>query len=971
MKNPMRSIAFYLTLSVLCAHLSYAQSPWQSQVVYYDGEGKLVYQADGEGNRIPDFSYAGYKNGEAEIPNVPTVKSISPVPGDNTLHIQNAIDSVGAMPLDPNGIRGALLLTAGVYQVYGTLRINHDGVVLRGVGNGADSTRNTIIFAAGNTPHQRTVIVAGGGSSTRWSDEVEGTRTNITSGKVFVGSRSFAVENSSLFAPGDNIIVFHPVTEEWIAAVGGGGTAADRDWLVSDGINIVFNRYVKGIAGDTITIDAPVFNTLDTTLSQSYVYTYARTGLKTNIGIEHLRVDIEAAGVPTDPNGNENHAWQAIDLFQIEDAWVRNCTMLHFGQSGIRFSTASRITVESCNALDPVSIITGERRYNFNLYHASQLVLVKNCLSTYSRHDFISNGTSTTSGCVFFNNQSQGAYASSEGHRFWSQGLLFDNVTFTSPNTTILLGLYSRGDYGTSHGWAAAHSVAWKCTVPGGNRIIIQKPPTAQNYAIGSFGGTVTGLKSEGAPFDYPQGYIEGTNTGGLTPSSLYEAQLVERIGPGQPPASPTNLTATVMSSRRIDLTWADNSSNETTFRIERSTDAGSTWSHLISVGISVVSYSDTGLASAASYSYRVRAENGVGNSEFSNTSTATTAQGLPIAAPTNLGATAKSVNRIDIVWEDNSDNEDHFRIERSEDGDSWFLLTNVGINTTQYPNLGLPEATTFHYRVRAENVHGSSDYSNTDSASTHFVEASSNLALNKPVKFSSEQTEVDNENQAWKAVDGSTATRWSSARDSLWPQWIEVDLGSAMTINKTEVACFSDRAYQFSVDVKTDSNGAAIQVVDRSANTTPGTVASPIIDVFDSVSARYVRITVTGAYGYAGPWTSILEFRVFNSSGPVAVERNTAIPVDFDLAQNYPNPFNPSTRIIYQIPRTSLVNLAIFNMIGQEVIKLVDGHQQAGDYEVEWEGVDFGGRNVNSGVYFARMHAGDFVKVLKLLLIK
>jgi hypothetical protein len=91
----------------------------------------------------------------------------------------------------------------------------------------------------------------------------------------------------------------------------------------------------------------------------------------------------------------------------------------------------------------------------------------------------------------------------------------------------MVLCLYNRGHYGTSHGWAAAHSVAWNCDV-GGGTLILQKPPTAQNYAIGC-AGTVAGAKPP-APFAEPQGYIEGTSRPGLSPTSLYRAQLAERL---------------------------------------------------------------------------------------------------------------------------------------------------------------------------------------------------------------------------------------------------------------------------------------------------------------------------------------------------------------------------------------------------------------------------------------------------------
>jgi hypothetical protein len=219
-------------------------------------------------------------------------------------------------------------------------------------------------------------------------------------------------------------------------------------------------------------------------------------------------------------------------MFQIEDSWVKDCTMLHFGQSGVRCNTASRITIRECSALDPVSKIDGERRYNFNAYTASQQILFEKCIATNGRHNYVSNGTTWVSGIVFLDCTSSGAYTSSEGHRSWSMGLLYDNlIELDGPRVGLnprLLGLYNRGHYGTSHGWAAAHSVAWNCDLAKGD-LIVQKPPTAQNYAIGCSGGRITG-KYPPAPFNEPEGYIEGINTKNILPRSLYLAQLAERL---------------------------------------------------------------------------------------------------------------------------------------------------------------------------------------------------------------------------------------------------------------------------------------------------------------------------------------------------------------------------------------------------------------------------------------------------------
>jgi len=546
-------IALIIILSMLSFSMYSQVSNWQSSRVYYGSDGKLVYVSDAEGNRIPDFSYAGYKNGNVPIPDVPVIKTISPSPGDNTDSIRAAIIELSdntKYPVNAQGIKGALLLSAGVYRVSGTIEVNVSGLVLRGVGDGEDSTKNTIIYATGNTPHQRTVLIAGGASETKWSGVFAGTQsTDIVSDTIYVGGRTFTVANAANLNVGNNIIIYHPVTQAWLNAINGGGTADDPPWTTGTAVPIVYNRYIVAISGNTITIDAPVFNTLVRSLSQSYVYRYARTNLRTNIGIERLRILIEANGSTTDANGDENHAWDAILFRMVEDAWAKKVTTMHFGQSGFKTATASRVTIDSCSALRPISIIDGERRYNFNTYTASNLILFKNCFANYGRHDYVSNGTSLVSGIVFYNCVSDSTYNPSEGHRWWSQGLLYDNLIIRNPITTgMVLGLYNRGEYGTSHGWAAVHSVAWNVNA-GTRRIIIQKPPTAQNYAIGCV-GNVTGLYPA-APFNQPEGFIEETGRPGLYPKSLYLAQLNERLGiPTQ--VSDQDAIATIPTSFKV-----------------------------------------------------------------------------------------------------------------------------------------------------------------------------------------------------------------------------------------------------------------------------------------------------------------------------------------------------------------------------------------------------------------------------------
>ena len=126
----------------------FAQKAAKSEWVYYELKGKLIYKTLPPGDRIMDFSYAGYMGGGVSIPDVKVKIMVNPVDGDNTDAVQNAINEVAKLPL-VNGSRGAVLLTPGTYNCERTLNINASGVVLRGSGPGE---KGTIINMTGK-PH--------------------------------------------------------------------------------------------------------------------------------------------------------------------------------------------------------------------------------------------------------------------------------------------------------------------------------------------------------------------------------------------------------------------------------------------------------------------------------------------------------------------------------------------------------------------------------------------------------------------------------------------------------------------------------------------------------------------------------------------------------------------------------------------------------------------------------------------------
>ncbi|GAB6281920.1 MAG: hypothetical protein STSR0008_06640 [Ignavibacterium sp.] len=99
--------------------------------------------------------------------------------------------------------------------------------------------------------------------------------------------------------------------------------------------------------------------------------------------------------------------------------------------------------------------------------------------------------------------------------------------------------------------------------------------------------------------------------------------------------------------------------------------------------------------------------------------------------------------------------------------------------------------------------------------------------------------------------------------------------------------------------------------------------------------------------------------------------EANQVVPDKFYLSQNYPNPFNPLTIIKYGIPKSSLVTIKIYNIIGQQVRTLINEEKDAGEYQVQWDGKNDFGQNVSSGTYLYRVIAGDYVKTLKMILLR
>ena len=191
--------------------------------------------------------------------------------------------------------------------------------------------------------------------------------------------------------------------------------------------------------------------------------------------------------------------------------------------------------------------------------------------------------------------------------------------------------------------------------------------------------------------------------------ASVTSANAILTVNSATPPAAPSGLTATATSSSQINLSWTDNSSNESGFRVESSTD-NVNFTQFISLSANVTSTTASSLTANTTYYFRVRAYNASGNSAYSAVASATTLP-TPPAAPSNLVGYAVNSSRIDLTWTDNSSNETSFTIARSTvSGGPYTDIATVGANVTSYSNnTGLTASTTYYYVVRANNTGGSS----------------------------------------------------------------------------------------------------------------------------------------------------------------------------------------------------------------------------------------------------------------------
>jgi hypothetical protein len=542
MKNKLLTILFVC----FCVSVDAQKKPALPVSVGQDGH--LIYTADSLGNRIPDFSYCGYMAGDRGIPDVVVRVRVPLVKGDATARIQAALDYVAGLSLAVGGkssggkvasgstvssdgkvtsgstgvssqdlpSRGAVLLDPGTYEVSGSLHINASGVVLRG--------NNTTLLSTG-AAREPLISIAG------QDDRTLEPAIQILDPYVPVNARKIRVAKT--LHTGDYIRITRPCTKNWITFLGTehfGGGITSLGWKAGER-EIHWDRKITAVAGDTLTLDAPLTTALDTTYGGGYVQVYHWPGCISQSGIENLHC---SSTYDTKNLKDEDHRWMAITIENTTDAWVRQVTFEHFAGSAVAvLETARRITVEDCISLAPISEIGGQRRNTF--FTSGQQTLFQRNYAENGYHDFAA-GFCAAGPNAFVQCESYLPYSYSGAIDSWTSGLLMDIVTVDGQ----ALGFPNRGQDGQGAGWSAANSMLWQCSAA---RIDNYRPPGTNNWAFGAW-----------AQFA-GDGYWESSNEY-VQPRSLYYAQLFDRTG-DQSRAQLLPVTSEASSSPTVEQTAA------------------------------------------------------------------------------------------------------------------------------------------------------------------------------------------------------------------------------------------------------------------------------------------------------------------------------------------------------------------------------------------------------------------------------
>jgi hypothetical protein len=412
---------------MICAFALHAQTV--SEWVFGGPDHRLHYLPDGRGNTVMDFSSAGYRGGGVKLPVAAVCQRFAPAPGDSTARIQAALDNA----------TGAVVLSAGEYEVAGTLRIARSGVVLRG-------EKGAVIRLTGR-PHCFLEIRGEG----TWRQE--GPPAPLLDAYVPAGSTSFRVRGASAFHPGAHVLVIRP-----------------------DGVSPI-DRVVDSVDGDRVTLDVPLSEALDSQFTTASLVGYSFSGRITEAGVEGLRITAafdDSASAPLQTTA-------VLRMDAVEDGWARDLEIEN-AQNGIVIGPgAKRLTLTNIHIAHLAARSGSAALADFAMQGTQ--ILLDRCRVTGESNWPVAVRPGAVGPLVVLNFYADhGGIAADQP---WATGLLADDGKLPG-GTRDRPGV----EFTSAIGW----SVAWNVSSP---FLLVLRPPGAMNWCIGCVG---TPLTKEGAP---------------------------------------------------------------------------------------------------------------------------------------------------------------------------------------------------------------------------------------------------------------------------------------------------------------------------------------------------------------------------------------------------------------------------------------------------------------------------------------
>ena len=483
-----------------------------SKWVYPSPKGALLYTSTERGDHIMDYSHAGYEGGGVALPEVKTMKVVSPVPGedDYTALIQRAIDEVSALPLE-NGFRGAVVLSEGDYPCQGSLQISADGVVLRGTLIKGEKKSTIRMYG-----DKHTAIVLRRLAKVRNSTTLNNA-VKVIDKYVPFGTYQLHVSDASSFKAGDVICISKPVTKQWVEYMQMHNMWRDgkhQTWIAV-GSDLTTERTVLQVNGNTIILKEPLADAYDAQFTDdNTTVSHAPSDNRLwHSGVEHLKI--------VSPDQAVSHRVAKYYGLRINgvDCWANDLDLYETMESvGV---TGKRITLRNVNVIRK-ALHQGPSKPAEFAPNGTQ-VLMDRCSVEGNNVWYVGIGAKVMGPIVMLNCRFIGN-GCIEGHQRWSTAFLLDNCELTGGGIDFI----NRGEMGSGHGWGTAWAVAWNSSAA---FLINQNPPGTMNWMIGCKGKR----KIQRRPFAkegpmIPEGEFDCYEET-VTPNSLYLTQLKNRLG--------------------------------------------------------------------------------------------------------------------------------------------------------------------------------------------------------------------------------------------------------------------------------------------------------------------------------------------------------------------------------------------------------------------------------------------------------